>query len=314
MRIAATLLILSGIAWAQESLAPELQPFKRLFGSSWLLKSSENRFPERMFVDPGATGGHVRFRSYKARRGDDFLLDETYVFWHPGEQKLRTLKFFKGGAVAWGSAATEPETIRLDRPTVGLRDEYFFGNRKKGAFTRMTSLVIKDLSVPQTHADGRREKTGPGQGSVRNRNKSAQLAPVARLIGRWDTNGKGFTGRHEYSWTASGRAIASKTFMRRGEEAERLLFFGLHYWDPAQESIAILLLRKGRVSLGTLKVDGDKWAYAWTTHAAKGATKVREAMHFPDKDTHVCAIEVARDGKWVPVGETTNKRDTQAKD
>ena len=73
--------------------------------------------------------------------------------------------------------------------------------------------------------------------------------------------------------------------------------------------IGIVFFASGRLSQGALTIDGDRWDYEWTTHTAKGASRLRETLRFRDNDTQVWSVEAERDGKWLPIsGEMTNTR------
>ncbi len=317
MRTGLTLILLTCVVFANED---PLQPLQPLIGGSWLVDGElpgGQKIRTRLVAERQESGGHVRIRAYILLSSGEKLIYETYVFWHPGEKKLQYVTFAADGDVVWGQAKSEPNRLVLEQEAQGkyprMRVEFEFDPKKKDTYTGRTLLKMGDQWKGQD-ARAHRVKGGPKH-TANLPGKSTQLAPIERLFGgRWEgtgtwNNGSKLNGYNTYAWSLHGRVIESRTYKRDKEGRARQVYTGLHFWDPAKKRIGIVFLASGKLSLGAVTVDGDRWHYEWTTHTAKGASRLRETLRFKDKDTQVWTVEAERDGKWLPIsGEMTHKR------
>ena len=194
-----------------------------------------------------------------------------------------------------------------------MRVEYEFDPNSKDTYAGRTFVKIgnewKRLDAHGRRVEGGARHIGHMSG------KSPQLAPIERLLGgRWEAagtwkNGRKLNGYNTYAWSLRGRVIESKTHAPTKDGETRQTYTGLHFWDPAKKRIGIIFFANGALSLGAVTVDGDRWNYEWTTHTAKGASRLRETLEFKDNDTQVRTVEAERDGKWLPLsGKTTHTR------
>lgn len=141
----------------------------------------------------------------------------------------------------------------------------------------------------------------------------AQLEPLSRIIGKWETiksddDGGVFHARVENEWGLDGKTINSKTFLIR-DGKPMPTYESVYYWHPGRAAISFQSHAIWNALYdGTIEVDGDVVTGDWRAYSDKGMDEFRMNIQFTDEDSYRWTVYQRAGDAWKPVKNATWRR------
>lgn len=147
--------------------------------------------------------------------------------------------------------------------------------------------------------------------------KENPLAPFERFIGTWTVEGKWSDGselraRSVYDWGINNKVITAKTFVKN-KDTEYQRYEGVIGWNLANKKLyEISFAYDGSVSEVIIDVkDQDTLQIGYTPYEKDQPSRVRQTLHFKDKDTFTWTVLLKEGHTWKTLIEADWKRQTK---
>jgi hypothetical protein len=138
-----------------------------------------------------------------------------------------------------------------------------------------------------------------------------KLAPLARFAGEWTLDGKWSDGnelhaRAVYEFRLGGKILAARTFVKNGD-SEYQRYESTMAWHPRKECLyEISFAFDGALTEHRIESkDDDTLLIDFTPFDAANPGKVRQTLHFVDRDHHTWKVELKSDSGWQTLIDAT---------
>ena len=140
------------------------------------------------------------------------------------------------------------------------------------------------------------------------------LAPLERFVGEWTVHGKWSSGdelqaRNVYEWGLGNKILKAKTFVKT-DKGEYQRYDAVMAWHPKKKSLFIISFSfdGGMTENLVESKDADTLQIGFTPFQEGEPGKVRQILHFKDKDHFTWQVLLKNETDWQEIMNATWER------
>jgi hypothetical protein len=147
--------------------------------------------------------------------------------------------------------------------------------------------------------------------------ETSPTAPLERFVGEWTVHGKWNNGeelhaRNVYEWGLGNKIVKSKTFVKT-DKGEYQRYDAVMAWHPLKKSLFIISFSfDGTMTENLIEPkDADTFHIGFTPFHEGESSKVRQIIHFKDRDHFTWQVLLQNDKDWQEIITATWERKTK---
>jgi len=140
------------------------------------------------------------------------------------------------------------------------------------------------------------------------------ISALERFVGHWTidakwSDGNELHGRTLYEWGVGNKIITAKTFVKN-KDSEYQRYFSIFAWNPKKKCLYdVTFSFDGSMSEYVIEQkDKDTFQIGYTPFDKDDPSKLRQILHFKDKDTFAWTVFIKDGDEWKKIMEGEWKR------